>query len=257
MPGAPILLLHGQPGTARDWDPVIGALGGDAHAIAIDRPGWDGQTPPSDLAGNAEVALAALDRACADGATVVGHSFGAGVAAWLAIAHPDRVRALVLVAPAANLEALEPVDRLLAAPVVGELAAALAMGSIGLALAAPPLRRLITRIVGLDERYLVSVGRASLTPAAWRAFVADQRAMVADLPELNARLDEISAPVTIVVGTADRIVPIAAARALSRQIPGARLVELEHRGHLLPQRNTGELAALIRDAAGAQMAGGT
>ncbi len=251
MPGGPILLLHGQPGSARDWDPVIGALGSKADAIAIDRPGWDGRTPPADLRGNAEAALVALDRAGVDGATVVGHSLGAGVAAWLAIAHPDRVRALVLVAPAANVEALEPVDRLLAAPVIGELAAAVTLGSIGLALAAPPLRRLITRAIGLDERYLASVGRESLAPAAWRAFVADQRAMVAGLPELDARLGEISAPATIVVGTADRVVPVAASRALSRQIPGARLVELERRGHLLPQRNADELAALIGAAAAA------
>ena len=248
MPGGPILLLHGQPGSARDWDPVTAALGADAGAIAIDRPGWDGHTPPADLPGNADAALAALDRAGADGATVVGHSLGAAVAAWLAVAHPDRVRALMLVAPAANTEALEPVDRLLAAPVLGELAAAVGLGSIGLALAAPPLRRLITRTLALDERYLVSVGRGSLAPATWRAFASDQRAMVSELPALTARLGEISAPATIVVGTADRIVPVAASRALSRQIRGARLVELEHRGHLLPQRNAGQLAELIRSA---------
>ena len=242
-------MLHGQPGSARDWDPVIGALGAGSGAFAIDRPGWDRRSPPADLAGNAEVALAALDRSGVDRATVVGHSFGAGVAAWLAVARPDRVRALVLVAAAANSEALEPIDRLLAAPVAGELAAALGLGSIGLALAAPPLRRLVTRTTGLDERYLVSIGRGSLAPAAWCAFVADQRTMVAELPELEARLGKISAPATIVVGTADRIVPVAASRALSRQIHSARLVELPHRGHLLPQRNAGELATLISGAA--------
>jgi pimeloyl-ACP methyl ester carboxylesterase len=249
LPGGPILLLHGQPGSARDWDPVMAALGADAGAIAIDRPGWDGHTPPADLPGNAEAALAALDCAGADdGATVVGHSLGAAVAAWLAVAHPDRVRALMLVAPAANTEALEPVDRLLAAPVLGELAAAVGLGSIGLALAAPPLRRLMTRMLALDERYLVSVGRGSLAPATWRAFASDQRAMVSELPALTARLGEISAPATIVIGTADRSVPVAASRVLSRQIRGARLVELEHRGHLLPQRNAGQLAELIRSA---------
>jgi pimeloyl-ACP methyl ester carboxylesterase len=251
LPGAPILLLHGQPGSARDWDPVAAALGPDAAAIAIDRPGWDGRTPPADLEGNAEAALAALDRAGVYAATVVGHSLGAAAAAWLAVAHPDRVRSLVLVAPAANREAIEPVDRLLAAPLVGELAAALGLGLIGVALAAPQVRRLITRWLALDERYLVSVGRGSLAPATWRAFTSDQRAMLSGLPELTARLSAISVPATIVVGTADRIVPVAASRALSREIPGARLVEFERGGHLLPQRNASELAELIRGASAA------
>jgi pimeloyl-ACP methyl ester carboxylesterase len=248
LASAPILLLHGQPGSARDWDPVIAALGAGAAAIAIDRPGWDGRTPSADLAGNAEAALAALDRAHAHGATVVGHSLGAAVAAWLAVAYPHRIRALVLVAPAANVESLAPVDRLLAAPILGDVAAAVGLGSIGLALAARPLRRLIARSLALDERYLASVGRGSVAPAAWRAFTSDQRSMVSELPELTARLPEISTPATIVVGTSDRIVPVAACRALSRQIRGSRLVELERRGHLLPQRHAGELAALIRGA---------
>jgi pimeloyl-ACP methyl ester carboxylesterase len=75
--------------------------------------------------------------------------------------------------------------------------------------------------------------------------------MLSGLPELTARLRAISVSATIVVGTADRIVPVAAARALSREIPGARLVEFERGGHLLPQRNASELAELIRGASAA------
>src|SRR5205807_9865975 len=97
----PILLLHGQPGTARDWDRVRDAIGTRAETIAIDRPGWDGDRPPADLAGNAQAALDALDAAGAERAVVVGHSFGGAVAAWVAATHRERVRALVLVAPSA------------------------------------------------------------------------------------------------------------------------------------------------------------
>ena len=49
--GGPILLLHGQPGSARDWARSIPAE--RATTIAIDRPGWDGSSPPTDLTGNA------------------------------------------------------------------------------------------------------------------------------------------------------------------------------------------------------------
>ena len=45
----PVLLLHGQPGGAGDWDHVIAALDRQVRAIAIDRPGWDGQSRALDL----------------------------------------------------------------------------------------------------------------------------------------------------------------------------------------------------------------
>jgi pimeloyl-ACP methyl ester carboxylesterase len=107
----PVLLLHGQPGAAGDWDRVRTAIGSRVETIAIDRPGWDTDSSPSDLEGNARAALDAVDAAGAERAVVVGHSFGGAVAAWLAATHPDRVRALVLAAPSANEDSLEWMDR--------------------------------------------------------------------------------------------------------------------------------------------------
>jgi pimeloyl-ACP methyl ester carboxylesterase len=248
LPAAPILLLHGQPGSARDWAGVRAELASDARTIAIDRPGWDGRTTPAGLGGNAEAARAALDLGGIERATVVGHSLGAAVAAWLAVAHPERVAALVLVAPSANVESLSPLDYVLAAPIVGYPAGVAALAAAGLALTCAPLRRWLGRTLTLDDRYVKGVGRALLAPSTWRAFVSDQRALIRDLPALEARLHRISAPTSIVAGTADRVVPISAARRLSEQIPGAELVALEREGHLLPQRNPNRLARLIAAA---------
>ena len=52
MASSPVLLLHGQPGGAREWAPVQSLLSGTT-TIAIDRPGWDGSSRPTDLTGNA------------------------------------------------------------------------------------------------------------------------------------------------------------------------------------------------------------
>jgi pimeloyl-ACP methyl ester carboxylesterase len=241
----PILLLHGQPGGAADWDQVAKRLRGRATAVAIDRPGWDGVSPPRDLDGNARAAIAELDRRGIRRAVIVGHSLGGAIAAWLAAAQPDRVAALVLAAPAANLASLYPIDRWLAAPVAGELAGGLTMAGAGLALAVPGLRRRIAAATGLDDAYLLSARRAALRPGAWRAFAWEQRTLVRDMPELERRLGSISAPTTIVAGAGDRVVPASAARELARQIPGARLVISEAAGHLLPQRDPELLASAI------------
>jgi pimeloyl-ACP methyl ester carboxylesterase len=245
-----VLLLHGQPGGAADWDRVRGALGSRVPTIALDRPGWDGHSGPSDLRGNAEAALVALDQAGASRATVVGHSFGAAVAAWLAAFHGRRVGSLVLVAPAANQASLYRLDHWLAAPVAGYLASVISLTGLGVALATGPIRRRIAEELALDDRYLQGRVPALLTRRAWRAYAAEQRVLVRDLPLLEARLGDIRAPTTIVGAVADRIVPLSSVRQLATQIPAAELVLLERAGHLLPLQHPGRLADLIAAAAG-------
>ncbi len=242
----PALLLHGQPGGARDWDAVASALGG--RAIAIDRPGWDGRSQPTDLAGNARAAVAALDARGIDRATVVGHSLGSAVAAWIAAHHPERVAALVLAAPAANADSLCALDRWLAAPVAGYAASVASLAGLGLALTAEPVRRRITRELAVEDGYLRAAAKRLLSPAVWRAFTIEQRALVRDLPALEDRLERISAPTTIVAGSADRLVPVAAARALAEQIDGAELIVLEQAGHLVQLQFPRRIAEIIAGA---------
>ena len=185
----PALLLHGQPGNAGDWDRVRGAIGGRVPTIALDRPGWDGRSGPSDLRGNVEAALAA--------------------------------------------------------PLAGYLASAASLAGLGVALATGPIRRRIAEELALDDRYLQGRVPLLLTPRAWRAYAAEQRVLVRDLPLLEQRLGNIQAPTTIIGGTADRIVPNNSVRRLTEQIPGAELVVIEHAGHLLPLQESERLADLI------------
>jgi len=242
----PALLLHGQPGGACDWDAVAGVLG--ASAVAIDRPGWDGRSQPTDLAGNARAALAALDARGIDRATVVGHSLGSAVAAWIAAHQPDRVAALVLAAPAANVASLYALDRWLAVPVAGYLASVASLGGLGLALTAGPARRRIAAKLAIDDGYLRSAATRLRSPAAWRAFTIEQRSLVRDLPALEQRLPRISAPTTIVAGSGDRLVPVTAAGTLAAQINGAELIVLERAGHFVQLQFPRRLADIIGGA---------
>lgn len=250
-----VLLLHGQPGSARDWEPLVAALGSRARALAIDRPGWgDAATAPAGgLRHNAEAAVAALDAAGADRAVVVGLSFGGAVATWMALDAPERVQALVLVSPAANLASLEAIDRVLAAPVAGYVASAALMSGVGLALGVPRVRRWLTSVYALPDDYLRASGRRFRRPDAWTPFVIEQRALLRDLPVLESRLGSLSVPATVIIGTRDVIVPPAAGRHLAGQIPDATLLEVDGGHHVLPAEHPERVADAILAASGARV----
>jgi pimeloyl-ACP methyl ester carboxylesterase len=240
-----VLLLHGQPGSADDWEQVRRAIGDRAHTIAIDRPGWNGRGSPGDLGGNARSAVSALDAEGVERATVVGHSLGSAVAAWFAAEHPERVSGLVLAAPSVNRASLNRLDMLLAAPMLGPLLASVMLAGAGAALSTAALRDRLATSFELDDRYLERVGAALLRPATWRAFAREQSMLIRELPGLERRLATITAPTTIVSGTADRIVTPSSARQLASQIPNAELVQLAGATHLLPQQCPIELAEII------------
>jgi pimeloyl-ACP methyl ester carboxylesterase len=245
LPRRHVLLLHGQPGGADDWSAIVAALDGRADVVAVDRPGWDRASRATGLEGNAVAALQALDARGVASATVVGHSLGAAVAAWLAVRDPHRVDALVLIAPAANRASLGRLDRALALPVAGDIGSAAVLSGLGLTLATPALRRRVADELSLNERYLRTSARRLLAPRAWRSFVAEQRVLFRDLPALEQRLGEIAAPTTIVVGTKDRVVSPGAARELAEQIQNARLIVIDGGRHLLPQTHAPQLGELI------------
>jgi pimeloyl-ACP methyl ester carboxylesterase len=241
----PVLLFHGQPGSAADWDRLRAELGDRARTIAIDRPGWDGVSPAGGLAESARAGVAALDAAGVERAIVVGLSFGGAVAAWMAIYHPERVAALVLAAPAANQASLEPIDRLLALPVIGYVASAALLSGVAFGLTSRRVRRYFGSAFALPDDYLRASAQRFRGRAAWDAFVAEQRALFRDLPVLERRLSEIAVPTTVVIGTADPIVPLASGRLLATQIPGARLVEIPGAHHVLSAEHPEALAEVI------------
>jgi pimeloyl-ACP methyl ester carboxylesterase len=241
----PVLLIHGQPGGIRDWDRLTAALGDRVQAVAYHRPGWDGVRSATGFAGNADAAIEQLDARGIDRAVIVGHSFGGGVAAWLAVHHPERVAALVLAAAAANNRSLDRTDRLLAAPLIGPLASALSLAGVSLALSGGAVRNRLAARTGLDERVLLADSRMLRRPSSWRSFLVEQRALFTDLPVLEAQLGAIAAPTAVVTGTVDPIVAPSASRLLATQIPTAKIVEIDRAGHLLPHLHAEELASVI------------
>lgn len=102
--GPVVVLLHGIGSGAASWWPVAQRLAARVRVIAWDAPGYGDSTalPPSrpDAAAYAVRLVRTLDALHIAQAVVVGHSLGALMAGACAQRHPERVRRLVLLAPA-------------------------------------------------------------------------------------------------------------------------------------------------------------
>lgn len=102
--GAPLLLLHANPGDSRDYDAITPTLSEKFRVICLDWPGY-GQSPaPSEPQRvNAmyfyDVLKAFVEALALPPAILIGNSVGGYAAARLAIEAPQRVAALVLVSP--------------------------------------------------------------------------------------------------------------------------------------------------------------
>lgn len=100
--GEPLLLLHANPGDPQDFDAVLAELSAHYRVIRVSWPGY-GQgpapTPPQSASAMqfAELLVQLVNTMDLTNLRVIGNSVGGYAATWLALCHPERVRALVLV----------------------------------------------------------------------------------------------------------------------------------------------------------------
>src|SRR5271156_5368183 len=102
--GRPLLLLHGLIGSARNWRQNIRFLSRHSSVYAVDlfNMGESERVPGLDagLEATADRLAACMDALGLAEADIAGHSHGGAVAMMFAARHPDRVRSLILFAPA-------------------------------------------------------------------------------------------------------------------------------------------------------------
>jgi pimeloyl-ACP methyl ester carboxylesterase len=100
-PSHDVLMLHAGVTDRRSWQPLVDTIADRHRCVRYDARGY-GETTYEPEAGWSPVedAVAVLDATEAESAVVVAGSMGGAVALDLALAHPDRVRALVLIGPA-------------------------------------------------------------------------------------------------------------------------------------------------------------
>jgi pimeloyl-ACP methyl ester carboxylesterase len=241
--GPAVVLLHGQPGGARDFEEVVPLLDGLA-VLAPDRPGYDG-TPAQGFLGNARAVVDLLDQHGLERAVLCGYSWGGGAALATALVAPHRVAGLTLVASVGVREAYGTPDRLLALPLVhGVFETVMRLGGSRLA----PLSRVATGSALAEPaedrvREGLQVARHG---QAWRSFHREQVALVRETTQLERRLHRISVPAVLLGGTHDTVVPLRAVHRLAGSLPDTVVHDVDA-GHLMPLEAPQAIADAIRE----------
>ncbi|HMF21100.1 MAG TPA: alpha/beta hydrolase [Pseudolabrys sp.] len=213
--GEPIVLLHGFASTKEvnwvypSWVTALTRV--NRRVIALDNRGHGASTKLYDPSAYHSAIMAEDVRTLLDHLQIVrvdvmGYSMGARVTAFLAVEHPERVRAAIL----------------------GGLGVRLVEGvglpeSIAEALEAPSLAD-VQDPIGRTFRQFADQTRSDL-----RALAACIRGSRQTLTP--AQVAAIRVPVLIAVGTKDRIA--GSAQRLAALIPGARALDIPNRDHML------------------------
>jgi len=114
-PGAPtVLLLHGFPSSSRMWEPLLPLLADKYHLVAPDYPGFGHSSAPSPS--SFEYSFDNLARVINGLTTRLGianyvllmQDYGGPVGFRLALAHPERVRAIIVQNAVSHEQGLSP-----------------------------------------------------------------------------------------------------------------------------------------------------
>ena len=240
--GPALLLIHGVGCNSKSWEPVHAKLAQRFTVIApdllghgeSDKPHADYSLPAFANGMRDLLAVLGIDRV-----TVVGHSFGGGVAMQFAYQYPELVERIVLVNAGGVSKDVSLALRLAAMPMGAEALAMLrAPGvmpairgfgrAVGAVLGSTRLGRDVTDVVEMLEGFQ--------DPAGLAAFARTLRSVVDASGQYVTMLDRSylvqSVPVQIIWGEDDLIIPVDHAHTAHAAIPGSRMEIFEDSGHM-------------------------
>jgi 2-hydroxy-6-oxonona-2,4-dienedioate hydrolase len=213
-----VILVHGVGATARYFDPLLRELDGRAAAAAVELPGIGGSSAsrlPRDIAQQADVLAAWLRATGRHPAVLVGNSMGAQTVVELAIRHPALVERLVLIGPTMDQAARSPLRQ---------------------------IRRLLVDAT-VERPSLIALTLADTFRTRRRAVYRYFRAALDH--HIEERVPLVAAPILVVRGERDVVVPRRWARTVAAAAPQGRFVEVPGAAHAAHHGRPRRIAALL------------
>ena len=207
--GPNLTLVHGWGFGASAWQPVVPLLADSFTVHVIDLPGY-GATPPA-----SEITLESLADALAESlpprAMLCGWSLGAMVCMACAARHPRKVARMVLASATASFVQREGWPEALPRPQLDQFIDQLAANP-------EALIRHFSTLMNHGDRHARELARASRLREEIRADTVTLRAGLELLGEADLRrlATEVLQPTLLIHGSADSVMPSAAAQRLAR-----------------------------------------
>jgi pimeloyl-ACP methyl ester carboxylesterase len=253
--GPAILLLHGITGAAEDWEPVLPLLAEDHSVLAPDLLGHgESDKAPGDYSLGA-LACQARDLSLAlgqDRATVIGHSFGGGIAMQFGYQFPERMERLVLVSSGGLGRDVSPILR--AATLPGAELVLPLIASDPVISAGSAVGRFLKRLGLADRGDLPEIGThfSRLNdPEKRRAFLTTARAVLDPGGQRISATNRLYltelGPSLIVWGERDPIIPARHGVEAHNLMPGSRLEVFEGAGHFPHHDQPERFARLVSE----------
>lgn len=228
--GELLLFLHGAGSNAHTWHHQLRHLDAAHSGVALDFPAH-GRSGSTEGLPDLEAHVRCLDGFATAlrlrPAVLVGRAMGGAVALAFALAHPERVRGLVLVAtpatfaiPRASLDTWRDVT-------MGRATQPFAMNLFSPKVDMAVVRECFMEQVKTDPR------------------VRYTDMLACDGIDFTARLAALRAPTLVITGRDDHFAPPEKAEDLQRRIAGARLTVIDDAGHMLTSEQPAAFNAAI------------
>jgi len=242
--GTPVVFIHGIGASMYTWRYALPFVVKEGYrAVAFDNRGFGFSEKPAHGYSNAvytRLVVALLDSLGISSAVLVGHSMGGAIAAEVALAHPDRVRGLVLIDAAGFGVRWPGVLKVARWPFLGAVATTFRgrwiTGRILRSTYADPSK--VTE-ADVDQYYAPvpdpNFGRA--LRGVLREFRFDSLG--------GGRLNRIQAPALILWGDADRLISLREGARFARELPRSEFVLIARAGHAAPEESPDEVNHLL------------
>jgi pimeloyl-ACP methyl ester carboxylesterase len=249
--GTPVVLIHGLPGTAEDWEDVTPLLAGH-RTIAIDRPGF-GYSTGGYLSFDRQLEAidALLHKLHVVRPILIGHSYGGTISLGFAERYPSEVRGLVLVDAAAagqHLGAFAAAQahlvQVMQLPIIRQVANA----TFGQLLITMSVNRTEDEafhpqpVVAAHHQRVLAI---NMTQGNLEAYAGESLAANGVIAQIDKLLTAITVPAVVIQGNGGELVHPIHGRNLAAMLPNSHLV-MVHGGHMQPYDHPAAIAAAVQ-----------
>ncbi|MET8114237.1 alpha/beta fold hydrolase [Streptomyces prasinus] len=250
--GEPVIFIHGTPSHSYEWRDVVPHVEtADFRTVTYDLLGYGRSERPVDrdtsVAAQTDLLGHLLDALGIDRAAIVAHDIGGAVGQRFAVAHPERVRRLMLIDSVSYDSWPSPTWRRIIDEELDDLPG----------MSQDAFDALLTR-----QLEMTVADASHMTGDVLQAYLAPHRSVPGRVSffehqvrhydskyteEIGDALRRLTMPVRILWGEEDRWQPLHYAERLRDDIPGAELVVVPGAGHFLMEDAPGRVVREIRD----------